>query len=97
MDYYPQVVQAIPGEGYSVYAYFSDGTVHLYDASHLIERGGVFAPLRDKTMFDSALTVLNETVAWDLTGKRDTADCIDIAPESVYAAPVAADPLKDIS
>ena len=33
--YYPEVVQCVPGSGKSVYAYFSDGNIRLYDVSHV--------------------------------------------------------------
>jgi len=93
MEYFPKVSQVIPGEGYAVYAYFTDGSVRLFDASGLINQGGVFAPLRDKSVFDRALTVLNDTVAWDIAGKRDPCDCVDIDPFSVYSATRVTDPL----
>ena len=51
MEYVPTVVQAVPGNDFTVYAYFSDGTVRLADIKPIIARGGVFAPLanRDET------------------------------------------------
>jgi hypothetical protein len=94
-SYWPEVVQAVAGPESTVYAYFSDGTVRLYDAKPLIARGGVFAPLRDPNLFASALTVVNGTVAWDLEGTRDPASVLDVDPFTVYAAAVAADPLDD--
>lgn len=90
----PEVLQVVPGIGYTVYAYFNDGTVHLFDASDLVKKGGVFSSLRDFTTFKSCLTVLNGTVAWDLTGKHDETDCIDIDPFVVYEAPEVEDPLE---
>ena len=67
----PKVIQAIAGPDYTVYAYFLDGTVRLFDASPLLEKGGVFLPLRDAEFFRTRLTVLNGTVAWDIDGTRD--------------------------
>lgn len=90
----PEVLQAVPGEGYTVYAYFNDGTVHHYDVSPLIQKGGVFAKIHDWHLFRSCLTVLNGTVAWDLTGNHDETDCIDIDPLVVYEAPEVDDPLE---
>ena len=76
--------------------YFHDGTVRLYDASPLLEKGGVFAPLRDDAIFRERLTVLNDTVAWDLDGNRDPAACIDLDPCELYeSCPVVEDPLKE--
>ena len=44
MEYVPAVVQAVPGNNFTVYAYFSDGTVRLADIKPLIARGGIFPP-----------------------------------------------------
>ena len=78
-EYFPQVVQAVPGENYNVYAYFTDGNIKRYNAKWMIDKG----LLNDKSLRE-ALTVLNGTVAWDLSGKYDSSDCIDIDPFTVY-------------
>lgn len=91
---FPEVVQAVAGEDYTVYAYMKDGSVRLFDAKPLIEKGGVFEQLRDKAVFAEALTVLNETVAWDISGKHDPADCIDIDPFGVAECPEVEDILN---
>ena len=93
--YYPVVVQAIAGEDYTVYAYFSDGSIHKYDMKPLLEKGGVFTQLRDKDFFTDKLTVLNSTVAWDLSGCFDPTNCIDIDPFDVYEAETVEDPLNE--
>lgn len=46
---FPAVVQALAGDNFTVYAYMRDGTVRLYDMKPMIEKGGVFEPLRDET------------------------------------------------
>lgn len=84
MEYMPQVVQAIPADDYRVYAYFSDGSIRLADIKPLISKGGVFAPLADEANFRDSLTVLNHAVAWDLSGTRNAAQCIDIDPFTMY-------------
>ena len=93
-SYFPEVVQAVAGEEYTVYAYFSDGSIRLFDVKPLIKQGGVFARLQDLSFFTDRLTVLNHTVAWDLSGHYDPADCIDIDPFTVFASPVVEDPLE---
>ena len=93
--YYPVVVQTIPGSDYTLYAYFSDGAITLYDIKPLIEKGGVFGILRDKSFFSLRLTVLNGTVAWDVSGDYDPTKCIDIDPFEVYGAQRVGDPLAD--
>ena len=78
-----KVLQVVPQDNYQVYVYFSDGKIKLYDALHLIERG-VFKQIKDKDVFTSACTVLNDTLAWDLSGLHDPTDCLDIDPEVIY-------------
>ena len=89
----PAVVQALAGDNFTVYAYMRDGTVRLYDMKPMIEKGGVFEPLRDETFFRERLTVLNDTVAWDISGNMDPTECIDIDPFTIAESPVVADPL----
>lgn len=93
-QYFPKVVQAVAGEKFTVYAYFHDGAIRLLDMKPMLAQGGVFEQLRDEEFFRSRLTVLNDTVAWDLTGRRDPAACIDIDPFTVYEMPAVADPLQ---
>lgn len=97
LEYYPEVVQAIAGPEHSVYAYFSDGRITQYDVKPLIDEGGVFKRLADDEFFSGALTVLNGTVAWDVSGKFDPANCIDIDPFTVYEAQCVADPLDGVA
>jgi len=96
-EYFPVVVQAVPGPDQTVYAYFTDGTIHLFDAKPLVAQGGVFARLASKEFFEGALTVLNDTVAWDVSGVFDPTTCIDVDPFTVYEAPVVADPLECVA
>ena len=46
MEYIPKVLQAVAGEDFTIYLYFSDGSVRLYDAKPLLQLGGVFEPMR---------------------------------------------------
>lgn len=96
MEYEPKVIQAVPGEPYKVYAYFSDGSVHLADVGQLVERGGVFSLLKEGDFFRDRLTVMNGAVAWDVTGTRDETKCIDLDPYEMYDhCPKVSDPLAD--
>ena len=98
MSYYPDVVQALAGPGRTVYAYFTDGSVRLFDVKPLIDRGGVFAALGDDEFFRSRLTVMNGTVAWDVSGDRDASKCIDLDPFSVYEdSEIVDDPLMTVA
>ncbi len=94
--FFPEVFQAVAGENYTVYAYMNDGSMRLFNAKPLIDEGGVFEPLKDKSIFKNTLTVMNGTVAWDLQGNRDEYNCIDIDPEVVFNSPMVEDIPEEI-
>ncbi len=77
------IVQVIPYEDYTVYVYFEDGKIVCYDAKTLLKKK-VFEPLKDINFFMNACTILNGTLAWDVTGTRDCSKCLDIDPEMLY-------------
>ncbi|SFR64388.1 DUF2442 domain-containing protein [Anaeromicropila populeti] len=81
---FPEIVQVVPNENYTVTIYFEDGKAVLYDISQLLEKE-MFQPLKDKNFFINAYTIINDTLAWDLAGNRDVSKCIDIDPETLYA------------
>lgn len=96
MDFMPAVVQAVPGDDFTVYAYCNDGAVRLVNIKPLIAKGGVFSPLADRDFFQNRLTILNDTVAWDITGDRDPTACVDLDADQIFLeAPIVADPLED--
>ena len=51
----------------------------------------MFEPLKNKDTFKNTLTVIGNTVAWDLTGDRDEYNCIDIDPFLVFDSPIVSD------
>lgn len=77
------IVQVIPYEDYTVYVYFDDGKIVCYDAKGLLDKK-VFEPLKNLDFFMGTCTILNDTLAWDVTGDRDTYRCIDVDPEMLY-------------
>lgn len=81
---FPEVVQVVPNENYTVTVYFEDGKIVLYNVVPLLEKE-IFQPLKDKDVFMNTCTILNNTLAWDLAGNRDTSKCIDIDPDTLYA------------
>ena len=66
-EYFPTVVQVIPLDNLD------------YDATEDL-KAEIFKPLRDIDAFKEACTVMNGTLAWDLSGNRDESSCIDIDP-----------------
>lgn len=86
MEFFPEVVQVIPFEDYTVQVYFQDGKIVLYDMKSNLNKG-LFQVLSDIRIFMECCTVMNDTLAWDLEGNRDTSKCIDIDPEMLYMLP----------
>lgn len=82
-NYFPEVIQVIPTEDYKVYIYFDDGSIKLFDARDIINKG-IFQKLKDKKIFMEACTVLNGTLAWDLEGNFDASKCLDLDPLVLY-------------
>lgn len=85
--FFPKVVQAVPTNDFKVFAYFNDGSIHCVNVKPLIVNGTVFEPLKDIKMFKSKLAVINDTVAWDMGGNRDTYKCVDLDPETIFNTP----------
>ena len=79
----PEVVQVVPHEDYTVEILFQDGKQVTYNAKPLINKG-MFQALKDKDFFLSRCTVMNHTLAWDLSGEYDPANCLDIDPYVLY-------------
>lgn len=85
-EYFPIVVQVIPLDNYHVQVFFDDGKIVEYDATTVLQ-GEIFKPLQDIQIFKDTCTVLNNTLAWDLTGNRDVSNCIDIDPFTLHELP----------
>ncbi|RCX12748.1 uncharacterized protein DUF2442 [Anaerobacterium chartisolvens] len=81
---FSEIVQVVPNEDYTVTVYFEDGKIVLYDVAPLLGKEA-FQPLKDKSVFMSTCTILNNTLAWDLAGNRNVSRCIDIDPDTLYA------------
>ena len=91
--FFPQVLQAVATDDFKVFVYFNDGSVRCADIKPLIKPDTVFYPLNDIKLFKSTITVMNDTVAWDLSGDRDNYNCIDLDPETLFQLPEVEDPL----
>jgi len=76
------VVAVSPLDGYRLNLTFNDGCQRIFDCLPLIEKYQLFAPLRDKEVFN-CVSLDGWTVCW-LDGT------IDIAPEHLYEMGVAA-------
>ena len=84
MDYTPEIVQVVPHKDYTVSVYFCDGKIVLYDVRPKLEKG-VFRQLQELSFFMERCTIMNDTLAWDITGMCDESRCIDIDPDYLYS------------
>lgn len=80
----PEVVQVVPKENYVVEVLFQDGKIVHFDVNRLLKKG-IFAKLNDKDFYKNRCTVMNHTLAWDISGEHDPTNCIDIAPDVLYS------------
>jgi hypothetical protein len=89
------VIQVHPTRDFKVYVYFSDGRIKLFDMASLIGKG-VFAQISDADVFVEKCTVMNGTLAWDVGGRFNEYECLDIDPETIYSdGTTVADPLEE--
>ncbi len=94
----PKLFQVVPTDEYQVYLYFDNGEIRRYDCRWVQAEGGVFERLHDLATFKHTCTVMNGTLAWDLSGTRDPYSCIDLCPDTIYRESVPdRDPLTRIA
>ena len=93
--FWPKVLQVIPTDNYGIYVYFNDGSVRLFNAKPLLKRGTVFEPLQDIDFFKTKLTIINDTVAWDIGDNRNPRKCLDLDPFVIFEQPAVPDPLAE--
>ena len=86
MDFAPDIVQVVPHSDYTVSVYFVDGKIVLYDVKPKLDRG-VFKALQNQDIFMNQCKIMNDTLAWDISGENDPTNCIDIDPETLYKLP----------
>ena len=93
-----EVIQVKPRDDFKVYVYFNNGKIKLYDMRDTAKSGGVFSQISDINSFIEKCTVMNGTLAWDISGTFDPTHCIDIDPETIYntGEDVLSDPLEDV-
>lgn len=91
MDYFPKVIQVIPTVEYTVYVYFDDGNIKLYDANKLITKG-IFKQLQYDNLFIETCTVINDTLAWTPDRSYNTSTCLDIDPFTLYECATVDEP-----
>lgn len=81
------VIRVEPTDDFKVYVYFDDGVTKLFDVKPYLNKG-VFQKISNPKDFAAKCTVMNKTLAWDLSGKNDPTNCIDIDSETIYSSGV---------
>ena len=80
----PRLYQVIPHDDYTVVLFYDNGEIKLYDCAWINSESGIFEQIKDIHKFKKLCTVMNGTLAWDISEKRDPYTCIDICPDTVY-------------
>ena len=80
----PKLYQVIPQKDFTVVLFYDNGEIRLYDCGWIKTETGIFQQIRNLNSFLELCTIMNGTLAWDISGKRDPYNCIDICPDTVY-------------
>lgn len=80
-----EILQVIPRADFKVFICYENNVVRLFDANILLES---YPILNDINFFINRCTILNDTLAWDVSGTMDDTLCIDIAPEAIELSPI---------
>ncbi len=93
----PKLFQVYPTDEYSVYLYYDNGEIRIYDCKWILHERGIFTQIHSIESFKKLCTIMNDTLAWDISGERDLTNCIDICPDTVYQESIKAkiDPVKN--
>ncbi len=81
----PVLFQVIPTDDYKVHLYYDNGEIRVYDCSFVLSQGGIFDRLKDIEEFKRLCTIMNRTLAFDISETRDPYNCIDICPDTLYS------------
>jgi hypothetical protein len=80
----PKLFQVFPTDDYKVYLYYDNGEIKIYDCKWILDRDGIFEEIKDINNFKELCTIMNSTLAWDVSRKRDPYNCIDVCPDTTY-------------
>ena len=80
----PRLFQVYPTDDFKVFLYYDNGEIKLYDCAWVLGEVGVFLKIHDVNVFKETCTVMNGTLAFDISRVRDPYTCIDICPDTVY-------------
>ena len=86
----PRLFQVEPKDDFTVVLYYDSGEIKIYDCSWILKESGVFLKIHDLSAFKETCTIMNGTLAFDISYVRDPYNCIDICPDTVYEESIAA-------
>jgi hypothetical protein len=76
-------------DGYRIKLTFRDGAAGIADLKPMVDRGGVFTPLKNIVLFKTfSLNLYWNTLTW-------CDEQIDIAPETLYVAATGQEPQRE--
>jgi len=80
----PKLYQVYPTDDYKIYLYYDNGEIKVYDCKWILGEKGVFEKIHNIKNFMRLCTIMNNTLAFDISEKFDTYNCIDICPDTIY-------------
>jgi len=80
----PKLFQVLPTDDFKVYLYYDNGEIMQYDCAWTLLENGIFSEIHDITTFKDICTIMNGTLAFDVSRVRDPYFCIDICPDTIY-------------
>ncbi len=85
----PVLYQVLPTDDFKVYLYYDNGEIKLYDCNFIFEELNVYKKISELGEFKRLCTIMNKTLAFDVSEKRDPYNCIDFCPDTIYTDSVA--------
>ena len=80
----PVLYQVLPTDDFKVYLYYDNGEIKLYDCDFIFTGSKIFDKIKDISEFKRLCTIMNKTLAFDISEIRDNSNCIDICPDTIY-------------
>ncbi len=80
----PTLFQVVPKDDYKVYLYYDNGEIKLYDCSFILENKKIYKKILNIYDFKRLCTILNKTLAFDISEEFDPCNCIDFCPDIIY-------------
>lgn len=80
----PNLYQVLPTNDYNVYLYYDNGEIKQYDCSFILDNEKLYNKIININDFKRLCTIMNKTLAFDISENFDPYNCIDFCPDTVY-------------